>query len=512
MSDQNPSDTDERTHLPDRGKTGQDIEFLPAFRLAELIRNGDATSLQVVEACLARIEKQNPRINAFVTVDEEGARRRAREADDALKRGELWGPFHGVPFSAKDNFASAGLRTTSGFKALRNFVADFDAAVVSWLKSGGGVLLGKTTLPPGGMDYQTRGPLSGITSNPWDIDRTVGGSSGGSAAAVASGMSPICLGNDLGGSIRLPAHFCGIYGLKPTENLIPSYGIGPGGPSPRYRSFRHLLSLGPLARSLEDLKLCLRILAGPHVNEPDIPHACLEEPPATPLSDLRIAWTDDMGCVPVSEEVRGAIRRFASALSARGCKVERALPQDFDLQAIWRTYGRLSNMETSSLTPQWLRFVTHFFGKSYRKDVPFSQSVHPATFSKYMSALTERDGFISSLESFLEDRDAWLCPVSCTPAFPHLAPRRYISVFPIYDRTLPLDGHAVNYWVANGSCTVVFNLTGSPVVVIPIGHTAGGLPIGVQIVGRRWRDMELLAVAGRIDEAASAYRRPPGCE
>ena len=168
MSEENVTDTCglEGSQVP--GKTREDIEFLPASRLAELIREGEATSLQVVEACLARIKKNNPRINAFVSVDEEGARKRAREADGALKNGELWGPLHGVPVSAKDNYASAGIRTTSGFPPLADFIPDFDAAVVARLKGAGAILIGKTTLPPFGMDYQTRGPLTGVTNNPWD--------------------------------------------------------------------------------------------------------------------------------------------------------------------------------------------------------------------------------------------------------------------------------------------------------------------------------------------------------
>ncbi|MGC8491036.1 MAG: amidase [Syntrophobacteraceae bacterium] len=489
--------------------SGEDIAFLSASRLAEMIRNGETTSLEVVEACLARVKKHNARINAFVTVDEEGARKRAREADAAFKKGQLWGPLHGVPVSAKDNYATAGIRTASGFPPLANFAPDFDAAIVARLKDAGAILLGKTALPPFGMDFQTRGPLSGVTNNPWDIGRTPGGSSGGSAAAVASGMSPLCLGNDLGGSIRVPAHFCGIYGLKPTENLIPWHGISPGRPAPAYRSFRHMLSLGPLARSVEDLELCLRIIAGPHSEDPDVPCACLREVPEKPLSQLRIAWSDDFGSVPVDSEILAAMRRFTDALSRKGIKVERAAPGGFDLQAIWRTYGRISDMEFAVLTPKWLRFTNHFFGKSFRKDVPFSQSVYPATFGRYMTELSRRDKFTGAFETFLGQWDAWLCPVSSTPAFSHLTPKRYIGASPIYDQTIAVNGQPVNYWVANGACTIPFNLTGSPVVVIPIGHTAGGLPIGVQIVGRRWRDMELLALAGQLDTIAGVCKRPP---
>ena len=170
------------------------------------------------------------------------------------------------------------------------------------------------------------------------------------------------------------------------------------------------------------------------------PGAVRAGPQARPVTELRVCWTDDLGSVPVSDEVLGAMRRFTYALAKSGCKVERAEPKDFDVQEIWRTYGRISDMELASLTPQWLRFTTHFFGKSFRKDVPFVQSVYPATFGKYMYALSRRDGFAASLKAFFGDWDVWLCPVSSTPAFSHIEPKRYISAFPIYDRPLPVDG------------------------------------------------------------------------
>ena len=202
-----------------------DLVFLPAHIIAGMIRDGKISSTEVLEAYLEQIERVNPRLNAIVTLDAEGARKRAREADQALKRGENWGPLHGVPVTIKDNYATKGIKTTNSLPELAGYVPQHDATVVARVKRAGAVILGKTNLPPLGMDTQTRSQLFGITNNPWDTGKTTGGSSGGEAAAVATGMSALGLGNDIGGSIRIPSHFCGIYGIKPTENSVSNQGV-----------------------------------------------------------------------------------------------------------------------------------------------------------------------------------------------------------------------------------------------------------------------------------------------
>jgi amidase len=490
--------------------TRHDLVFLPAYQLASLISTGKVTSYEVVDAFLTQISLHNKNLNAIVTLDEDGARKRAQQADEALAGGELWGPLHGVPITIKDNYATAGMKTTTSYPPHADHVPDFDATVVSRLKDAGAIIIGKTNLPPLGMDYQTISPIFGVTNNPWDQRRTPGGSTGGGAAAVAAGMSALSMGNDLGGSIRIPTHFCGIYGIKPTENLVSKFGINPGFPPGKYRSVRHLVSCGPLARSIEDLKLSLRVIAGPDNKDEDVPYISLAEPKKRDLKTLRIAWMDDFGGVPVTKETSLALKQFTEKLAERGCTVKRTGPKDFDPEVIWNTYGEIMDMELGVYTPSFMRFVSYLFGGYYRKDVPFLEMVYPITYDKYMKALTIRDVHVSQLEDFLDEWDVWLCPVTCTPAYWHIKPKRYYGPYAVYDRAILVDNKPVNYLVANGSYTTVFNLTGSPVVVVPIGYTKEGIPIGVQIVGKRWHDMELLGFAQQLDEVADTFRHPPG--
>ena len=487
-----------------------DLVFLPAHQLAGLIRTGKVSSSEVVDAVFKQISLHNKKLNAIVTLDEEGARNLARQADEALAGGELWGPLHGVPITIKDNYATAGMKTTTSHPPLAEYIPDFDATVVSRLKDAGAIIIGKTNLPQLGMDYQTISPVFGVTNNPWDQRRTPGGSTGGGAAAVAAGMSALSLGNDIGGSIRIPTHFCGIYGIKPTENLVSKFGMNPGLPLGKYRSVRHMVSCGPLARSIEDLKLSLRVIAGPDNKDEDVPYIPLAEPAKRELKTLRIAWIDDFGGVPVTKETRLALKEFAGKLTQRGCTVKQTQPKGFDPDVIWSTYGKIMDMEVGVYTPSLMRFVSYLLGGSYRKDVPFLEMVYPITYDKYMEALTIRDIQVSSLEGFLDEWDVWLCPVTCIPAYRHIKPKRYFGPYALYDREILVDNKPVNYLVANGSYTTVFNLTGSPVVVIPIGYTKEGIPIGVQIVGKRWHDMELLGFAQQLDEVADTFRHPPG--
>ncbi len=489
---------------------GHELVFLTASQLAAKIRSGEVSSLEVVEAHLDQIASHNQTLNAIVTLDEAGARHRAKEADEALLKGEIWGPLHGVPVTIKDHYATAGLRTTSSFPLLADYVPKQDATIVARLRHAGAIILGKTNLPELGLDIQTNSPIFGVTNNPWDISRTPGGSTGGGAAAVAAGLSPLEIGSDLGGSIRIPAHFCGIFGLKPTEHLVPSTGLTPGLAERDFQAFRHMVSFGPLARSIEDLKLCLPIIAGPDNKDVKVPSISLNLPAEPDLKDLRLAWTDDFGGVPVTAETRATLQAFTERLAEMGCHVEPLNPPDLDFERVWQTYGEIMDMEVRVYIPSLLRLIVHLFGKRERSGVPMAQSVYPITYKKYIKALTRREKMIARLESFLSKWDAWLCPVTATAAFKHHPLARQVGPYLIYKEPIKVDGQAVNYWVANVSFTTVFNLTGNPVVVIPVSLTQEGLPIGIQVVGRRWADMKLLTIAERLAEATGWCQRPPG--
>src|SRR6184192_1924978 len=239
-----------------------DAVFSSTTELAGVIRAGHLSAREVLDAHLRQIASHNPALNAVITLDVERASERAQEADEALARGQVWGPLHGVPFTLKDAHATAGMRTTTGFPPLADYVPQEDSTVTARLKAAGGILLGKTNVAMMLADFQTTNPIFGRTNNPWDTERTPGGSSGGAAAALASGMTPFEIGTDLSGSIRIPAHFCGLFGLKPTENRVSLAGLFPD-PHGTPRSIRLMSCIGPMARTVEDLGLIYSIIAGP---------------------------------------------------------------------------------------------------------------------------------------------------------------------------------------------------------------------------------------------------------
>jgi len=484
-----------------------DLVFRTATELADFIRKRNISAQEVVRAHLDQIEKHNPRLNAVVTVDAEGALQRAAEADRALARGELWGPLHGVPVTIKDAFETKGLRTTSSYRPLSNYLPDEDAPVVARLRAAGAVILGKTNMPELAMDFQSNSPLFGPARNPWDLQRTPGGSTGGGAAAVAAGLSPLEIGSDLGGSIRIPSHFCGVFGYKPTEHLVPSTGHIPEIPG-QIRAVRHMEVCGPIARSIEDLIKVLPLLAGPDGKDWEVPPLPLHPEAVPPFQGLRIAWTDDFGGVPVCREARDALAELAERLSAAGCRVERGSPESFAFEDAWETYGRIVGAEMGFNFPAGRRTASRLFGQVLFRRVPLYRAIIRGVtlqLGRYLAALARRDALISALDRFLACRDAWLCPVSATPAFTHRASGTTKVVEP-----LEVDGKRVEYYTANMSYTTPFNLTGNPVVVLPLTRSEQGLPIGVQVVGRRWRDMRLLAVATRLTELTGPYERPPG--
>ncbi len=480
-----------------------DIVFLTVTELAQKIRSGELTSSEVVNAFLSQVYEYNPKLNAIVTLDAENAINRAREADEALSKGEIWGPLHGVPITIKDNYATKSIRTTSGYLPLTDVVPDFDATIVSRLKKAGAIILGKTNMPVLGMDIQTNNLIFGKTNNPWDLERTPGGSTGGGAAAVAAGLSPLEMGNDLGGSIRIPSHFCGIFGLKPTENMVSLAGLTPGMPKREFSAVRHMVSLGPLARSIEDLKLSFSIIAGGDFKDVNIPAIPIVYPEPKPLKTLRIAWTDNFPGVKVSNDTRAAMETLAEKLAAKGITVEKVNPTGFDFTSAWKTWGNLSDMEIGAHTPSYIRLMTYLFKLNPYIVFPFSHE-------KYLRILTQRDNLISNMEEFLSNYDAWLCPVTIAPAFKHIIPEKWRGPYPVYKEGIMVDGESIDYYIANFAYTAIFNITGNPVVVMPIGYDQSGLPIGVQVVGSRWQDARLLTVAEQLNKVGGDFRHPIG--
>ncbi|MBW4621386.1 MAG: amidase [Cyanosarcina radialis HA8281-LM2] len=319
-----------QAQLPIQNPKSNDLVFLPAYQLAQTIRDRNVSAVEVLEAHLAQIAKYNSQLNAICTLDEENARIRAKQADEALVRGESWGALHGVPVTIKDIFATAGLRTTAGYIPLKDYIPQQDATAVARLRSAGAIIIAKTNMAELAGDYQSTNSLFPRVNNPWNLDCTAGGSSGGSAAAVAAGLSPLDLGNDIAGSVRQPAHFCGVYGLKPTDRRISTAGMIPETPGMPY-SLRQMMTVGCFARSLFDIELCFSLIAGADLRRPDVPPVPLDSPAGKSLQELKLAWSDEWAEVPVSSEIRAAMGAIAQKLSLAGVQIDRWLPPNFDL-------------------------------------------------------------------------------------------------------------------------------------------------------------------------------------
>jgi amidase len=493
---------DQQAREPDK------LVFAAAHELARAIREREVSAVDVLEAHLQQIARHNPTLNAIVTLDEERPYQRAKAADAALARGEIWGPLHGVPVTIKDAFETARLRTTSSYKPLANYVPQQDATVVARLRAAGAIILAKTNMSLLATDYQSNSPVFGPANNPWDVRCTTGGSSGGSAAVVAAGLSPLDIGSDLGGSIRVPSHFCGVFGLKPTEHRVSSAGhipdwCVPGSPGVP-RSVRHMGVYGPLARSVADLRLCLSLIEGPDGRQAAVPAVPAARMAEQMLRGYRIAWSDDFGGVPVTAETRAALEMLAGRLTQLGCRIERHNPPGFDFTAAWQTWGEIAGAEVGAALPAHLRFLFRVLFLTMRGRSPINRGIVRGagrlSMRQYLRALARRDALIAVLERFLTDWDAWLCPVTVGPAFTHRKTGALIEV----------DDQRVPYMMGAGAYTSVFNLTGNPVVVLPAAHSREGLPIGVQVVGRHWSDLKLLAIAEQLVEVTGPFQRPPG--
>jgi amidase len=480
----------------------ENLTMLSATQAAEAISSRQISSLDLVEALLGQIERRNPALNAIVTLDAEGARQRAKEADAAIERGQVWGPLHGVPVTIKDSFETAGMRTVSGFPPFTNHIPQVDAPPVLRLRSSGAIILGKTNLPTLANGIQTNNPVFGRTNNPWDLARTPGGSSGGAAAAISAGLSYLELGSDISGSIRIPSHFCGIYGLKTTGGRVSGKGHL-ASPKPLsipsgWEALLQLASMGPLARSIPDLRLCFPLIAEPGTPNP-------ETQPIRPLSELKIAWTDDFGGALLDQESRKLIQNLGSQLENSGAQVQRCSEAGFDYEEAWFISGACLGAINTLFQPAWMQQLRKLVGPLlarsgqtavqrglYKGVAMRSQAIH--------DLLKKRELLIEALERFLSDWDAWICPVFPTPAFSHRKPNTSIQV----------DGQPLSMLLANLLHSVIFNVTGHPAVTVPIGTTSQGLPVGVQVIGRRWQEMTLLNTAEQIATCTPGYQCPPG--
>jgi amidase len=477
-----------------------DLSYATATALTVALGTGEVSSRELLDHVADRIDLVNPPLNAVVTLDLERARRAAAAADDSTARGDKRGRLHGLVMTVKDAWETEGLRTTSGAPELREHIPAADAVAVRRLRDAGAIVVGKSNTPLYADDNQTFNDVFGQTNNPWDLERTPGGSSGGAAAAVAAGISALELGSDLGGSIRMPAHCCGVYGLKPTWGVVPFRGHIP--PPPGTLIDADVAVGGPIARSVEDLRLALEVLAGPLDEERVAWTLTLPDDLAlVDLRGLRLAVTFDDPDYPVAREVQAALRTLADALDDAGARVEEVPPP----------------VSTFDAMESWFELVLPMMGIGLPDDVydafaavdpidgdrgTIAMNRFAARFRDRAKADQRRQEQRQLWATYFENYDAFLSPILPVPAFPHDNER------PMPERTIDVNGRAIPAWKA----TVWASAIGAmllPAAVVPAGHTEAGLPIGVQIVGPYLHDKRLLRIAALVDEAGPGFRRPP---
>ncbi len=468
----------------------RELTFLSAVSMAEQIRRKELSPVELLEAHLTRIEELNPKLNAFVQVDAEGARQQARLAEAAVGRGEELGPLHGIPLSIKSSVEVAGLRCESGTKLRAGFVATRDAPLVARLRRAGAIILGTTNAPELLMAWETDNLLYGRTNNPWDLSRTPGGSSGGEAAAIAARMSAGGVGSDSGGSIRVPAHFSGICGVKPTPGRIPATGHFPASAGP----FALLGAVGPMARTVADLKVLFEVMQGPDDGDPSAAPVPVCWPEKDDLKRVRIGYFEDDGRTPVTAEIRGAVRTAAESLRRAGFQVEPFLPDGLELarQLWWNLFGIAGGMVLGPMT----RGREAEIGPLLKEFSGWVAAEASHTGRSLLETWLQRDDVRSRIFSQMQKYPVLLCPVAAIPAFRH------------GERSWQVEGKTVKYLDAWSYCEW-FNLLGTPGAVVPVGRSPEGLPIGVQIVARPWQEELVLSVAAALEKQCGGYAPPP---
>lgn len=486
--------------------TMDDLAFRGASELTNLIRNREISSRELLDHYLSRIEEFNPKLNAVVTLDADRARKRADEADQALARGESWGPLHGLPITVKDVFETDGIRTTAGAPKFSAYVPTVDAVSVARLKAAGAVLAGKTNTPIFAGDAQSYNALFGTTNNPWDLARSPGGSSGGSAAAIAAGLTGLELGSDIGGSIRGPAHCCGVYGLKPTFGIVPFGGHIP--PFPGMLVDVDIAVVGPLARTADDLDLALSVLAGP-ADECNIAWRLeLPAPRRTSLREYRVAAWLDHPRYPVDDQVRKRLEATVDSLRRAGVKVDDRARPAISLSKVELNYHQLVMPLLADMSRDQFKALAKL------ADEAPADSTDPAVFAARGYTLRHHDWIFSVNEArqqyrarwaeFFRDYDVLLCPVLPVPAIPHDHSEA------IGERTIAVNGINTPYWRVHVPWTAMVGAAYLPSTAAPVGTTPGGLPVGVQIVGPYLEDRTTIDFARKLADVVGGYKRPPG--
>ncbi|MEK9969988.1 MAG: amidase [Ferrovibrio sp.] len=481
------------------------MEFRTATELVAALRARQVSASELAEQAIAAMEAADDRLNAVPVRDFERARAAARAADAALARNDA-GALLGLPMTVKESFNVAGLPTTWGIPGTSQIPVTQDAVAVTRLKAAGAVILGKSNVSTVLADWQATNAVYGTSNNPWDVTRTPGGSSGGAAAALAAGYVALELGSDLGGSLRIPAHFCGVYAHKPTLDLLPRRGhTPPGSPALSVVPHHDLPVIGPMARSAADLMLALDVLAGPDAAEAVAYRLDLPPPRHAALRDYRVLVIDRHPRVPTDAAVRGAIDTLVARLEQAGCSVAHSSPLLPSLDLIGSTYLRLVMAFMGGTMPEPDYLVARQQAAGIPEAASDQRSLSAlskvASHRAWMQADFVRTGLSHQWHSLFRDWDVVLCPVTPTVAFPH-------DQRPWEERTISVDGQPVRYgdqFLWPGIATVC----GLPATAMPIGLSNGGLPVGVQAIGPYLEDRTPIHFAALVEQAFGGFRPPP---
>ncbi len=469
-----------------------DLALLPLTGLARLLRDRAVSPVQLLELHLARITRLDPLLNAFVTVDTERALSDARRAERVLAAGTPAGPLCGVPLTIKSSIDVAGLRTETGSRLRADAVALSDAPLVERLRRAGAIILGNTNAPEFLMAYETDNLLHGRTNNPWDLERTAGGSSGGEAAAIAAGLSAGGFGSDGGGSVRVPAHFTGICALKPTPGRIPATGHFPTGLGP----FALIGVVGPMARTVEDLGLLAEAVAGPDSGDAASAPVAWRRPGAADVRATVIGYFEDDRATPVTSETRGAVRAAVAAVERAGFATRPFRPGGLERarDLWWVMFGLAGGFVIRPTVAGNERNISPIL----REFLGLVESEPPLTAARLMEAWIGRDELRLALAPEMREVGVFICPACSIPAFRH------------GDREWTIDGATVRYLRRPDIFTYAqwFNLLGNPALVLPAGRSAEELPIGVQVVGRPYEDELVIEIGAAIERELGGYQPP----
>ena len=470
----------------------EELAFAPATELLELISKKQVSPVELTELYFNRIDRLDSQLNSYLLLNRDDAMRTARAAEQAVMSGERLGPLHGLPIPIKDTQMTRGIRTNLGSLVFKDRVPERDAAVVERVRKAGAIILGKTNVPEFGFVGTCENRLGEPGRNPWDTDRTPGGSSGGAAAAVAAGLCPMATGSDGGGSIRIPAHFCGIYGIKPTQGRVSGY-TGVDGP----RMPNIFSQSGPLSRTVRDSAVLLQVLAG---HDPRDPTSLREPPPDfvgavdKDIEDLRVAWSPDFGFADVDPEVLEVASKAAQVFEELGCHVDES---DLVLDPPYDAFGPILSADSYTTLGNYLETDRDRLTEFARF---FLEKGAQVTAAEYARALGLIDILKARMTDLFEEYDLLLSPTACFPAFPN-------EEFP--GRIRGKSAYPEQYW--NGAFTLPINVIGHPAATVPAGFSFDGLPIGLHIVGRRGDDVTVLAASAAFERARPwAHHRPPG--